>query len=165
MLATCTKQNLNATTHAALITIVSVMAKNRKTYAFPSQEKILELLEKFHGIRIQRRALNYALSTLEKLGYIRRKRRIARDALVGMVFKSTMYFLGFQAEKYLNRMMNASAAVRNVILGLRGKRAQKDPARAKKINSLAGKRHWKTPGEEKMRYMNFLAAEAAAGRG
>lgn len=62
-----------------------------KLYCFPSQEKLLELLQKFCSLSISRRQLNYDLKALCSHGIIRRTRRHRRTKKNGMEFHSTLY--------------------------------------------------------------------------
>jgi len=64
-----------------------------KSYVYPSQEKILQLLRPYR-IFISRRTLNYHLKALESLGYFERVRRIRKHKKTGKLhFASTLYLL------------------------------------------------------------------------
>jgi len=75
-----------------------------RRYCYPSQEKICELLERFYGIRRSRRTLNRWLSHLEKLGYIRRIRRVRRNKKGGIEFTTTAYYLCKKSLKILKAL-------------------------------------------------------------
>ena len=75
-------------------TLIHLSSKYKKKYCYPSQEKILELLRKYHGIGISRRSLNRWLRHLENQGYFRRQRRITPDGEGSYRYKSTLYILG-----------------------------------------------------------------------
>ncbi|MBA7621634.1 hypothetical protein ES703_28999 [subsurface metagenome] len=60
-------------------------------YCWPSQEKLLYLLARWHRCRISIATLNRWLRAIEDDGYIFRTRRIKRHPKRGMLFKSTMY--------------------------------------------------------------------------
>jgi len=62
-----------------------------KNYCFPSQLKIMELLENRMSISISIATLNRWLRVIEDAGYVKRTRRIRRDKKHGMMFKSTLY--------------------------------------------------------------------------
>lgn len=87
---------------AVEIAIVSVLMGIGKTYGkryvVPSQETILGLLRRFHGVKICRRTLNRRLRILEDGLYIRRQRRRSLLKDPKGVFRSTMYF--FRAKLY-----------------------------------------------------------------
>jgi hypothetical protein len=84
---------IGPTKQAIIEILVSLQLKYGKAYCFPTQKKILSLLEEFHGIKIQRRALNYALADLVAAGMISRVRRIKHSKTGEMIFKSTLYFI------------------------------------------------------------------------
>ena len=60
-------------------------------YCYPSQLKILVLLATRQNLKISLSTLNRWLNASEKIGYLRRVRRIRRDKKRGMVFQSTVY--------------------------------------------------------------------------
>jgi hypothetical protein len=62
-----------------LTSIAAVIRKYKKNYCTASQEKLVELLVKYHGVSIQRRMLNYHLADLRKLGLIKTVRRTHRN--------------------------------------------------------------------------------------
>jgi len=74
-----------------LVTLVKIQNKFRKDYSFPSQEKILELMDLRQGLKISRATLNRWLRVIVDSKYLIRRRRIKRDPVYGMVFKSTLY--------------------------------------------------------------------------
>lgn len=76
---------------------------HKKYYCFPSQIKILELLEKFQGICRCERTLNRWLRVIEDQGYIRRRRRIRSDPDRGTVFQSTLYLITRKGYQLLAR--------------------------------------------------------------
>lgn len=82
-----------------LQSLLACQAKFNKSYSFPSQFKLLQLLELQYGIKRSRRWLNYQLRKLEDSGYIRRVRRIKRNSIGTLTFQSTLYFL--QKKAYL----------------------------------------------------------------
>lgn len=62
-----------------------------KDYCWPSQEKLLYVLAKWHRCKISIATLNRWLRAIEDEGYIKRTRRIKRHPRLGLLFKSTMY--------------------------------------------------------------------------
>jgi len=91
---------------AILITLKSVGDEYDKHYSWPSQEKILELLERFHGILVSRRTLNRDLGWLEENGFIERLRRHFRNRRGQLILRSTLYFLKRKAHKVFNSLWN-----------------------------------------------------------
>jgi len=89
---------------AIILLLGGLAGKFGKEYCFPSQEKMLSLLKDFFGIEICRRTLNYHLKRLETGKYIRRKRRISKGKDGKLVFKSTLYFLGKKAKKWVRKI-------------------------------------------------------------
>ena len=96
-----------------LQTLYAVADRYGKLYCYPSQEKLLALLERHHGIKRSRRTLNRWLALLEEEGYFRRIRRLKRGADGGLVFQTTLYRLtkktfrclrkfGYSVRKLLN---------------------------------------------------------------
>lgn len=96
----------------AIVLIIGGLAKKfGKNYCFPSQEKLLYLLNRFYGVSICRRTLNYHLSRLTTGGYIHRKRRITKGRDGVLLFKSTLYFLCKQAMRWIARLRRLSACL------------------------------------------------------
>lgn len=80
------------TRQAAILAVLAYLEhRHRKTYAFPSQEKLLSLLWRMHGIQMSRRTLNRDLAELEGMSAIARTRRHTRKRGAGFVFRSTLY--------------------------------------------------------------------------
>jgi len=98
------KKTRKSTKSAILEILMALMKQFGKNYCFPSQAKILELLEKIHGIKIQRRALNYALRDLVDEGLIKRTRRIAKGSGGLLIFKSTIYAFAQLGYRMLNQI-------------------------------------------------------------
>lgn len=70
---------MRSTKLQTLTSIAAVIRKYKKNYCTASQEKLIELLVKYHGVSIQRRMLNYHLADLRKLGLIKTVRRTHRN--------------------------------------------------------------------------------------
>ena len=74
-------------------TLIHLSRKYGKKYCYPSQDKIIELLNKYHNIKISRRSLNRWLRYLEDEGYFVRRRRITKGDDDRFHFKSTIYII------------------------------------------------------------------------
>lgn len=66
---------MNATKHAVIVALFAIMSKGQTHYSKASVARLLELLEKYHGITVKRRWLFYCMAYMEKQGLIRRKAR------------------------------------------------------------------------------------------
>src|ERR671937_2020520 len=84
--------------------LYAIAAKYGKSYCYPSQTKILELLKIRYDISISRRTLNRWLAFLEGEGYIFRTRRHTRGTDGGVSFKSTLYRFGKKALRLLKKI-------------------------------------------------------------
>jgi len=84
--------------------LYAIAAKYGKSYCFPSQEKILELLKIHYDISISRRTLNRWLAFLEGEGYIFRTRRHSRGKDGQIHFQSTLYRFGKKALRLLKKI-------------------------------------------------------------
>jgi hypothetical protein len=76
-----------------LAVLVKLCEINSRSWCYPSQEKLLELLERFHGMTRSRRQLNRDLASLEAYGYIQRTRRHTKAKDGSLWLKSTLYTL------------------------------------------------------------------------
>lgn len=65
--------------YSALVTLFHIMSRYNSMWSYASQRKILQLMEKYHGITIKRRMLNYHLADLRSAGYIKTIKRHTRD--------------------------------------------------------------------------------------
>lgn len=74
-----------------LHTVFRVQRKHQKDYSYPSQQKIIDLIKKFLGVKISRSTLNRWLRVAEDEKFVKRTRRIKKDKKRGTVFKSTIY--------------------------------------------------------------------------
>ena len=79
------------------IRIVAVLAhlcnKYERSWCYPSQDKICELLARFHGITLSRRHLNRHINALIAAGYLKTTRRHTKDRHGTLILKSTLYEL------------------------------------------------------------------------
>lgn len=104
---------------------MSLQLKHGKSYCFPTQKKILQLLELYHGVIIKRRALNYHLADLVKTGLISRTRRIRKNPRGGLIFNSTLYFLRNLGYRFLEKIKHYGAKVEKWAMSNRMNRAQR----------------------------------------
>lgn len=87
--------------HPVLLTLVKIQRKYNKEYSFPSQEKIIELMDLRQGIRKSRATINRWLRVVQDSKYLIRRRRIKRHPLHGMIFKSTLYKITIKGYRLL----------------------------------------------------------------
>ena len=80
--------------------LISLSRGKKRVWCYPSQEKLVCLLARYHGIRISRRTLNRWLRDLETSGFIRRIRRHRRGDDGRPRFFSTVYVTLKKALKY-----------------------------------------------------------------
>lgn len=94
-------------TKTCVIPVLSVLyqlnLKYQKNYCFPGQKKIIELMEEYQGIKRSIRTLNRWLRYMEDKKFIKRKRRIKKDLVEGIMFKSTLYKITYKGYKALWR--------------------------------------------------------------
>jgi len=131
-----------------VLTLYKIMDKYKKDYCFPSQKKLLELLDIRQDIQQSRATLNRWLRVIEDAGYIVRRRRIKRHPLYGTVFKSTLYFMTLKGLHLLKRMGVPCRTLFDKVLNkIKGHfpsiknapRVPLDPAQGlEKLNALAG---------------------------
>ena len=89
--------------HPLLITLIKIQRKYNKDYSFPSQLRILELMDLRQGIKKSRATLNRWLRVVEDSKYLVRRRRIKRHRLYGMCFKSTLYKVTIKGYSLMTR--------------------------------------------------------------
>ena len=92
--------------YAVLVTIMKCAKRYGKFYSFPSESKILELLEKYHGIVICERTLRRILRALEKFRFIDTIHRTRIDALGRRLWTSNLYKMRKRAFMWLNSIEN-----------------------------------------------------------
>jgi DNA-binding HxlR family transcriptional regulator len=119
------KKGLGVTKRAIIEVLMSLQLKYGKAYCFPTQKKILELLKLYHGIEIQRRALNYHLADLVAQGLISRTRRIRKNIKGGLIFNSTLYFLKNLGYRFLEKIKHYGQKVEKWAMSNRANRAQR----------------------------------------
>lgn len=99
--------------------LLGLMGWARKTYVYPSQLKILELLRSFTGRAMSRRTLCRHLRALERDGYLRRCRRLAERPAGQLHIRTTLYWPG---GRYLAR----AARLARGLMGWSKARDQRD---------------------------------------
>lgn len=70
---------MRSTKIQVLSSVAAVIRKYKNNYCTASQEKIVELLNTWHKVRIKRRMLNYHLADLRKFGLIKTIHRTHRE--------------------------------------------------------------------------------------
>lgn len=119
-----------------LLSIVHGLSEyHHKHYCYPSQVKFKELLQDRLGVVISIATLNRWLRVVEDMGYLQRKRRIRKDKRLGLIFKSTMYFMTYQGYLLLARQgVNVWSKVKEFAVKVRqalvskSKKEEKEPA-------------------------------------
>lgn len=86
-----------------LVTLLKIQRKYEKEYSWPSQRKILELMDRNQGIKKSRATLNRRLRVGEDEKYVIRRRRIRKTKKYGMTFKSTLYKITIKGYRMLSR--------------------------------------------------------------
>lgn len=71
--------------------ICGLAGKFAKTYCFPTQEKLVQLVADFTGRQMSVRTLNRHLAALEAGQWLKRTRRHMHDKQRGFIFRSTLY--------------------------------------------------------------------------
>lgn len=91
---------------AILCTLQAVAQRYGNGYCVPSQNKILELLQKYHGVALCRRTLCYRLRGLERSGAIKRIKRHYRNAAGVLTFRTTAFYILPFAHKLMKTVAN-----------------------------------------------------------
>ena len=106
-----------------MITLFSCTGQGKKHYSVVSVEKILQLLEKFHKIDIQRRWIFQCLKDLLDAGYITRKARYKHrgGGLIGQI--PSMISFTLRGAKYLvsRRVSGATQLLKSILSWVTGK--------------------------------------------
>jgi len=85
-----------------LVCLLKVQRKYKKEYSWPSQEKIIELMDLRQGYKKTRATLNRWLRVMEDGKYIKRTRRIKQDPTHGLIIKSTLYKITIKGYRLLS---------------------------------------------------------------
>jgi predicted transcriptional regulator len=80
--------------------LIGLSRGKKRVWCYPSQDKLVSLLARYHGIRISRRTLNRWLRDLESAGFIRRIRRHRMGEDGRPRFFSTVYVTLRKALRY-----------------------------------------------------------------
>lgn len=83
---------------------LAIQRAHGKDYSFASQITLLEKLYKYRGIGKSRATLNRWLRRLQDEGYLNRIRRIKKDPVHGMIFKSTICQIKMKGYHVLRRL-------------------------------------------------------------
>lgn len=83
----------------------AIQKKYGKGYCYPSQNRLLYLLIKYHDEFLSLRTLNRRLAYLEAQGYVVRRRRIMRLDNGLLQFQTTLYVLTRKAYKFIGRFV------------------------------------------------------------
>jgi len=76
----------------AILHVLSALGWHyRKTYSYPSQNKICALVAQWHGIVMSRRTLNRRLAEMEKEKSLQRTRRLKKGKTGKLEFYTTLY--------------------------------------------------------------------------
>lgn len=86
---------------AVLYSLLAVAKHHQKKYCYPSQEKLIELANKFYKVQMSRRTLNRVLAELEDLRLIERIRRHREGKDGRILFSTTLYKFKGKAFNYL----------------------------------------------------------------
>lgn len=137
-----------------LATLHAVNTKYGKLYCYPSQRKIIELLEGHHDTPVAIATLNRYLAAMVEDQYIIRTRRIRKDKKLGTVFKSTLYRITVKGYVALRRLgVNVWKQIRDITTqgikaGQAGLKALKGPVDIGTIISSM-----MVTGDKKKRYL------------
>jgi len=103
--------------HAIMVALVSICKKFGKKGCWPSQDRLLELCRKYHGITMSKSCLNYWTAALECSGWFRKIPRAPGMEGDKTIWKSTYYEL---CEKAWAWFKNLAALVRKLfpVLGI-----------------------------------------------
>ena len=114
-----------------VLSIISGLSRHYgKNYCYPSQVKILALLAERLGVFMSIATLNRHLRVVVESGFIKRKRRIRRDRVKGMIFQSTLYEISRKGYGLLARFRNGvGKKIKGLKRSLRGesKKPSLDP--------------------------------------
>ena len=88
--------------HPILLTLVKIQRKYQKDYSWPSQSKLIELMDMRQGIKKSRATLNRWLRVAQDNKYVIRRRRMKRHPVYGLMFKSTLYKITIKGYRLLS---------------------------------------------------------------
>lgn len=108
--------------HRIAEVLLGLMGWAKKTYVYPSQLKLLELLHNFTGRTMSRRTLCRHLKALCRDGHLRRQRRLGERPADVLRIRTTLYFPGGRWLARAQRLSRAFAGWQRAV-------AQRDVAR------------------------------------
>jgi len=88
--------------------LAGLAAKYGKTYCYPSQTKLCELLKRFTGRVMSRRTLNRHLNALQRDMMISRRARMQRAKNGSLIMRSTLYHVMLRYAQRIGRAMKAA---------------------------------------------------------
>ena len=92
---------INQAKYSILITFHAILSKGGKNYCTPSAESLLELLQKYHKIKIQKSWMYDCIHQLIEGGYLLRQRRWRRDIAGRWDGKPSLVSFTFQGLRFL----------------------------------------------------------------
>jgi hypothetical protein len=99
-----------------LAIITKLCEKYERRWCYPSQETILELLERWHRVVMDRRTLNRHLNGLQHLGYIERTRRHHKARDGSLILKSTVYTITAVTAQLIHNFGAALAKLSTILV-------------------------------------------------
>ena len=129
-----------------------LIRKSSKNYCFPTQAKILVILDTQYGCKLSRRSLNRHLRKIENENYIKRIRRISRGPNNEARFASTMYWIKKKVFTWLKQQAQYLKLIGfSIRVSIRDqKKAAQVKARAEKLQDK------QLPPEEALAYLRKL---------
>jgi len=103
--------DISSRCYPLLLCINYLCGRGAKSYAYPTQSTLIQLLCRHYGVSISRRTLCRWMAALEDAGYIRRIRRIRRGYGGRPEFTSTLYILPAKARQLIRRLARSTAAL------------------------------------------------------
>lgn len=110
------------TKSALLVTLWAIQQKSGKHYTTASWERLVELLEKYHGRSIRRRWFFYCMRDFLQAGLIARKQRYRQNDEGAISQIPSMITFTMEGLKYLvkNKVTGAFRALKNMLAWLKG---------------------------------------------
>lgn len=101
--------SLNATKHAIILTFKSILVKGKVHFCRPRPDIILELLKKYHNIKIGRRWFFACMSDIENSNLMRRTRRWTKSEDNSIKSNPSMWVFTFRGMQYLKTKLISGA--------------------------------------------------------
>ena len=96
-----TNWRLNNSKTALLITLLQILVKGEKHYCKPHPDRLLELLQQYHRIKIERRWFFQCMRDLEDAGFIFRQRRWEKLQEKIIRSKTSLWFFTIKGAQFL----------------------------------------------------------------